>query len=116
MREPAFLPTVLRGLRPGHPAPSRQTDASSAETIPERWRWAPGGDLGGSGSWGPPPLSSGDGCGTASVVAPSPPNHRVRVTAHRTCWRSRGGAGGVTGRDGGVIQVTFEGHLTPSHG
>lgn len=46
MGEPAFLPTVLRGLRPGHPAPSRQTDASSAETIPERWRWAPGGDLG----------------------------------------------------------------------
>lgn len=72
MGEPAFLPTVLRGLRPGHPAPSRQTDASS-------------------GSWGPPSRSSGDGCGTASVVAPSPPNHRVRVTAHRTCWRSRGG-------------------------
>lgn len=35
------------------------------------------------------------------------PPHVLEVT---------GGAGGVTGRDGGVIQVTFEGHLTPSHG
>lgn len=51
MGEPAFLPTVLRGLRPGHPAPSRQTDASSAETI----ALGPWGRLGGLRLLGPAP-------------------------------------------------------------